>query len=85
MPPRFIERQLNSINNDLMREISFGKCISTKGTVQKNRHQKKKKEKEIQRLSQKLNNKNLRSLSVISNNKKIEYFPEKSIIIKGSR
>jgi hypothetical protein len=39
---------------------------------------------EIQRLSQKLNNQNLRSLSVTSGNKRIEYFPEENIIIKGS-
>jgi sialic acid synthase SpsE len=51
-------------------------------SVQENTLQKRR-EKEIQRLSQKLNNQNLRSLSVTSCNKRTEYFPEENIIIKG--
>jgi hypothetical protein len=38
----------------------------------------KKREKEIQRLSQKLNNQNIRNLAVTSGNKKMEYFPEEN-------
>jgi hypothetical protein len=40
---------------------------------------------EIQRLSQKLNNQNLRSLLVVFGNKRIEYFLEENIIIKEFR
>jgi hypothetical protein len=45
----------------------------------------KKREKEVQRISQKLNNQNMRSLSITSGNKRVEYFPAENIIIKGSR
>jgi hypothetical protein len=38
----------------------------------------------MQRLSQKLNNQNLKSLSITSGNKKIKYFLEENIIVKGS-
>jgi hypothetical protein len=80
---RFIGKQPNLINNNLMRETSFGTNLVnisplrelSQDDVQENRHWRRR-EKEVQRLSQKLNNQNLRSLSVTSGNKRIEYFPE---------
>jgi hypothetical protein len=40
--------------------------------------------KEVKRLSIQLNNPNSRSIEVSSNDKKIEYFSEENLIIKGS-
>jgi lipid A disaccharide synthetase len=84
-------RQPNLINNNFMRETLFGNnLVSTsllrelsQDNVQEKRHQKKR-EKEVQRLSQKLSNQNMRSLSVTSGNKRVEYFPDENIIIRGS-
>jgi hypothetical protein len=73
MKIEFIERQHNLINYNFMREVSFGTNLInvsslrelSQDNVQENRHQKRRK-KEIQRLSQKLNDQNLiRSLSMI--------------------
>jgi hypothetical protein len=86
MPARFIGRQTNVIDNNLLRETSFNNnSVNTsplrelnQNNVQKRRHQKKKK------ISKKLKDQNMRSLIITSNNKRIEYFPEENIIIKGS-
>jgi hypothetical protein len=80
---RFIRRKANLINNNFMREISFGNnlvCVFplkklNQDNVQEKRHQTKR-EKKIQKLFQKLNNQNIKNLSITSNNKKIEYFLE---------
>jgi hypothetical protein len=65
IPVRFIGRQFNLINNNIMGKTSFGNNLVSVSP--------KKKEKEVQRLSQKLNNQNIRSLAVTSGNKRIEY------------
>jgi hypothetical protein len=93
MPVRFIGRQPNLIDNNLLRENSlnnnsvsaFPLRYFSQDNVQERRHQKRR-DKEVCKLSEKLKDQSVRSLAVVtSNNKRIEYFPEENIIIKGSR
>jgi sialic acid synthase SpsE len=79
------------IDNNLLRETSFNNnSVSTsplrelsQDNIQERRYQKRR-EKEVLKLSKKLKDQDMRSLTVTSNNKRIEYFPEENIIIKGS-
>jgi hypothetical protein len=91
MPARFIGRQPNLINNNLIRETSFNNnSVSmsplrdlSQDNIQERRHQKRR-EKEVLKLSKKLKNQDMRSLTIISGTKRVEYFPDENIVIKGS-
>jgi GTP cyclohydrolase II len=86
-----MRRQFNLNTNNFIKETTFGiNSISifplsdlSQDNVEENRHQERR-EKEVQILSQKLNNQILKSLSVTSGNKRIEYFLKENIIVKGS-
>jgi hypothetical protein len=70
-----MREDLLSINISPLRSFS-------QKNIQKSRHQKKR-DREIQKLSEKLNNQEMRSLSITAQNKRVEYFPEENLIIKG--
>jgi hypothetical protein len=46
--------------------------------------QETKRNKEVKRLSIQLNNPSFRSIEVSTNDKRIEYFPDEELIVKGS-
>jgi hypothetical protein len=83
MLARFIGRQPNLIDNNLLRETSFNNnSVSesplrdlSQDNIQEKRHQKRR-EKEVLKLFRKLKNQNMRSLEITSSNKGVEYFPE---------
>jgi hypothetical protein len=91
MPARFIGKQPNLINKNFLRETSFNNnsvSISplrdlSQDNIQERRHQKKR-EKEVLKLSKKLKDQDMRSLVITSGTKRVEYFPDENIIIKGS-
>jgi hypothetical protein len=87
MPARFIKKQPNLMDNNLLRENSLNNnSVSasplrylSQDNVQERRHQNRR-DKEVRKIS----DQNVRSVAVSSNSKRIEYFPEENIIIKGS-
>jgi hypothetical protein len=80
MPARFIGRQSNLIDNNLLRENSLNNnSVSAsplrylnQDNVQERRHQNRR-DKEVRKISKKLKDQNVRSEAVSSNNKRIEY------------
>jgi hypothetical protein len=86
MLTKFIGRQPNLINNNLIRETSFvNNSVSifplrnlSQDNIQKNRPQKKK-EKEVFKLSRKLKNQEMKNLTIISSIQRVECFPDENI------
>jgi hypothetical protein len=83
---------LELLDNNLLRETSFinNNSVSisplrdlSQDNIQERRNQKRR-DKEVIKLSRKLKDQDMRSLTVNSSNKRVEYFPEENIIIKGS-
>jgi hypothetical protein len=66
-----------SVNSNLI-SVSPPKKIIRKSTQEIER------DKEVDRLSRQLNNPSPRSIEVSTNNKRIKYFPEEDLILKGS-
>jgi hypothetical protein len=91
MPARFVGRQPNLIDNSILRVNSLtNNSVSvsplrylSQDNVQERRHQNRR-DKEVRKISKKLKDQNVRSIAVSSNNKRVEYFPDENIIIKGS-
>jgi hypothetical protein len=54
-----------------------------RNSLQERKYQTKR-EKEVKKLSEKLNNQDSRSIEVSTSNKRIEYFPDEKLIIKCS-
>jgi hypothetical protein len=90
-PITFFTNQPNEIKNNLIREPSVNTnsmSISPPRRIIRNsqleRKHEEKREKEVKKLSEKLNNQDSRNIEVSKNNTRIEYFPMENIIIKGS-
>jgi hypothetical protein len=87
-PARFIAKQTNVVGNALIREPSVTSntlSVSPPKRIIRKSTQEIERDKEVKKLSIQLNNPNSRSIEVSINDKKIEYFPEEDLIIKGSR
>jgi hypothetical protein len=86
MPARFIGRQPNVIDNNIIRETSFvNNSVSisplrdlSQDNIQERRYQKRR-EKEVLKLSKKLKDQDMRSLAITSGTKRVEYFPDGNI------
>jgi hypothetical protein len=91
MPARFVGRQPNLINNSILRVNSLtNNSVSvsplrylSQDSVQERRHQNRR-DKEVRKIFKKLKDQNVINIAVLSNNKRVEYFPDENIIIKGS-
>jgi hypothetical protein len=84
---RFIVKQPNVVSSVLIREPSItSNTLSVSPPKRKIRRssQEIERDKEVKRLSIQLHNPSSRSIEVSTNDKKIEYFPEEDLIIKGS-
>jgi hypothetical protein len=87
-PVRFIAKQPNIIRNSLIRELFVNTnsiSVFLPKRIIRSNTQKKEREKEVKKLSKKLNNQNFRNIEVFINDKRIEYFPDEKLIIKRGR
>jgi hypothetical protein len=84
---RFIAKQPNVVRSTLIREPSVNSnslsIFSPKRIIRKC-VQENERDKEIKRLSKKLDNPSSRSIKISTSDKRIEYFPDKKLIVKGS-
>jgi hypothetical protein len=86
-PVRFIAKQPNVVNNTLIRELSINSntlSVSPPKRIIRRSTQEIERDNEVKRLSVQLNNLSFRSIEVSTNDKRIEYFPEEDLIVKGS-
>jgi hypothetical protein len=84
---RFIYKQPNVIGNPLIREFFINSnliSVSPPKRIIRKSTQEIESDKEVKRLSTQLNNPTPRSIEVSNNDKRIEYFPNEDLLIKGS-
>jgi hypothetical protein len=84
---RFIAKQPNVIRDSLIKKLSVNMnstTISLLKRIIRSSTQEKKREKKIKKLSKKSNNQNFRNIQVSISNKRIKYFLDEELIIKGS-
>jgi hypothetical protein len=86
-PARFVIKQPNIISNPLIGEFYVDSnliSVSPPKRIIRKSTQDIERDREINRLSIQLNNPSPRSIEVFTNDKRIEYFPEEDLMIKGS-
>jgi hypothetical protein len=84
---RFVTKQPNIIGNNLIREPSVNSnliSVSPPKRIVRKSTQEIEIDREVDRLSRQLNNPYPRSIEVSTSDKRIEYFPEQDLIVKGS-